>query len=164
MLAAGLTLSDHSPSSLSALQPFLCHTVLTIAPRPFAPAHAGLPLGGVKWISALTLPVTMGILSHGPFGKPFGIFGQAYRAFRLGKAQQKRGVVRPKIAGVGLPAGIGFTLSLFVTGGSLPRPRPAPPMPGWPSSRFPQLQALRATVSGDVFCRRIAGPSPGVGG
>jgi NhaA family Na+:H+ antiporter len=100
------------------LHAWVAYGVLTL----FALAHAGLPLGGMNWSSALTSPVTMGIFLGLLIGKPVGIVGFTYLASRLGRAPLTRGVTWPMITGVGLLAGIGFTMSLFITGLSLDTP------------------------------------------
>jgi len=97
------------------LHAWVAYGVLTL----FALAHAGLPLGGMDWPRALTSPVTMGIFLGLLIGKPVGIVGFTYLAARLGNAPLTRGVTWPMIGGVGLLAGIGFTMSLFITGLSL---------------------------------------------
>jgi NhaA family Na+:H+ antiporter len=76
----------------------------------------------MNWSSALTSPVTMGIFLGLLIGKPVGIVGFTYLASRLGRAPLTRGVTWPMITGVGLLAGIGFTMSLFITGLSLDTP------------------------------------------
>jgi len=97
------------------LQPWIAYGVLTL----FALANAGLPLGGMNWAGALGSPVTTGIFLGLFIGKPLGIFVFTYLASKWGKAPLTHGVTWPMIAGVGLLAGIGFTMSLFITGLSL---------------------------------------------
>ena len=97
------------------LQPWVSYGVLTL----FALANAGLSLGGMNWRSAFSSPVTLGVLLGLFVGKPLGIFSFTYAASRFGRAPLPEGVSWPMIAGAGLLAGIGFTMSLFITGLSL---------------------------------------------
>ncbi len=89
------------------------YTTLLIVPL-FAFFNAGID---VRAISLDTAPwsvmagVALGLL----LGKPLGIVATTWIAIRLGIAELPRGVGWPQIHGVALLAGIGFTMSLFVT-------------------------------------------------
>ena len=95
-----------------ALQPWVAYLVLTL----FALANAGLSLGGLDWAGALRHPVTLGVALGLTMGKPLGIFGFSFFATRLFGAQLPSGVGWLDILGAGMLGGIGFTMSLFVTG------------------------------------------------
>lgn len=97
------------------LQPWVAYGVLTL----FALANAGLPFSGMSLTGSLASPVTLGVLLGLFVGKPLGIFSFSYLASRLGNAKLPEGVSWPMIFGVGLLAGIGFTMSLFISGLSL---------------------------------------------
>jgi Na+:H+ antiporter, NhaA family len=60
--------------------------------------------------------VAAGVLVGLVVGKPLGITAAAWLAVRLRLARLPDGAGWPGIAGVGALAGIGFTVSLFVTG------------------------------------------------
>lgn len=94
------------------LQPWVAYGVLTL----FALANAGLPLGGMNWAGALASRVTLGVALGLSVGKPLGIFSFTYAAAKLTKAQLSQGVTWPMIAGAGMLGGIGFTMSLFISG------------------------------------------------
>jgi NhaA family Na+:H+ antiporter len=94
------------------LQPWVAYGVLTL----FALANAGLPLGGMNWVGALASRVTLGVALGLSVGKPLGIFSFTYAAAKLTKAQLSQGVTWPMIAGAGMLGGIGFTMSLFISG------------------------------------------------
>ena len=49
-------------------------------------------------------------------GKPIGVFLASFLAVKTGLAQLPDGVTWRGILGVGLLAGIGFTMSLFIAG------------------------------------------------
>ncbi len=90
-----------------ALQPYVNYLVLPI----FALFNAGLSLSGVG-IGTVTLGVGLGLI----VGKPLGVFLASFLAVKTGLAQLPNEVSWRGIFGVGLLAGIGFTMSLFVAG------------------------------------------------
>lgn len=90
-----------------ALQPYVNYLVLPI----FALFNAGLSLSGVG-IGTVTLGVGLGLI----VGKSLGVFLASFLAVKTGLAQLPNEVSWRGIFGVGLLAGIGFTMSLFVAG------------------------------------------------
>jgi NhaA family Na+:H+ antiporter len=80
----------------------------------FALANAAVDLSGV--LEVLASPVTLGVALGLLVGKPVGITLCTYLAVRLGLTDLPSGVGWPHVAGVGLLGGIGFTMSLFITG------------------------------------------------
>ncbi len=90
-----------------ALQPYVNLLVLPI----FALFNAGLPLSGVG-VGSVTLGVGVGLV----VGKPVGVFLASFIAVKVGLARLPNGVSWRGVFGVGLLAGIGFTMSLFVAG------------------------------------------------
>ncbi len=90
-------------------------TVFAILPV-FAFANAGLDLGGGAIGDAAGSTVTAGVALGLLAGKPLGILLFSWIAVRSGLAALPRGVGWRHLAGAGLVAGIGFTVSLFVTG------------------------------------------------
>lgn len=89
-----------------ALHPFVTFLVLPV----FALVNAGVPVtaGGFGTVS---LGVLLGLV----LGKPLGVVGGAWLAVRLGLASLPRRVTWMHMVGAGLLAGIGFTMSLFVS-------------------------------------------------
>jgi NhaA family Na+:H+ antiporter len=85
----------------------------------FALANAGVPLGGDGSGAALVGPVSIGVALGLIAGKPIGILLATWIATRLG-ATLPTGASWPTIAGVACLAGIGFTMSLFVSGLAFP--------------------------------------------
>ena len=81
----------------------------------FALANAGISLSGAELQSALAHPVTHGVGFGLLLGKPVGILLFSWLAVRLGWADLPRGAGWYDIVGVGFLAGIGFTMSLFIT-------------------------------------------------
>ncbi len=92
------------------------HLPVALAILPlFALANAGIPLDPASLAEILTEPVTVGILLGLVVGKVVGIAGSAMLASRLGIGQLPSGVRPAHLVGLGLIAGIGFTMSIFIT-------------------------------------------------
>jgi Na+:H+ antiporter, NhaA family len=79
----------------------------------FALANAGVALSA-RSVSADSLAMMFGIVFGLVVGKPVGLFGAAWLAVRAGLADLPQGVTWRHMAGVGVLAGIGFTMSLFI--------------------------------------------------
>ena len=112
-----LTLSNLSDGAVSPLDriehKLLPWSAFVVVPL-FAFANAGVDLRGGAFAdaasSSLALGVSLGLLA----GKPLGVLAATWIAVRLG-ADLPAGVTWPGIAAIGLIAGIGFTVALFVT-------------------------------------------------
>lgn len=81
----------------------------------FALANAGVALEP-EVIGGLGSPVVLGIALGLVIGKPIGVALFAWTAVKLGLAGYPAGVRGLHLIGVGLLAGIGFTMSLFIAG------------------------------------------------
>jgi NhaA family Na+:H+ antiporter len=80
----------------------------------FALANAGVRLDqGVA--QAVTSPVGLGIILGLFIGKPVGFILSSWLAIRFAKAELPQGVTWSQFAGMSCLAGIGFTMSLFVS-------------------------------------------------
>ena len=79
----------------------------------FALANAGVTIGS-GLTSALTNPVSIGIIVGLFLGKQIGIFSFSYLAVKLKLASEPEGVSWIKIYAAAILAGIGFTMSLFI--------------------------------------------------
>jgi NhaA family Na+:H+ antiporter len=92
------------------------HPVVAFAIMPlFALANAGVALRGDA-LSALAHPAALGVLAGLVVGKPVGITLFSWLAIRLGLAELPAGVSWRQLVGVAMLGGIGFTMSLFITG------------------------------------------------
>lgn len=78
----------------------------------FAFANAGVSLAGIE-MRHLAQPVTLGIMLGLFFGKPLGIFISAVVCMRLLKVRSSDSLWQ--LCAVSMLAGIGFTMSLFIT-------------------------------------------------
>ena len=81
----------------------------------FALANAGVSFSGGAWKDLLTSRIAWGVVIGLVIGKPLGIIGFAKAAVRAGLAQMPPGVTWRQLNAVGLLAGIGFTVSIFIS-------------------------------------------------
>jgi NhaA family Na+:H+ antiporter len=95
-----------------AFHPWVAFLILPL----FAFANAGLTFGGMTVGSAVSHPVTLGIALGLFVGKPLGILCFSFLAVRLGLAELPESVRWSHILGAGMLGGIGFTMSLFISG------------------------------------------------
>ncbi|HEY7041131.1 MAG TPA: Na+/H+ antiporter NhaA, partial [Methylomirabilota bacterium] len=105
--------TDMRPPGLTLerfLHPLQAFVILPL----FALFNAGVSLGG-RGLALLTEPVALGVIVGLAVGKVVGISLLSWLAVRLGRAALPEGITWLQIAGVGLLAGIGFTMSLFVS-------------------------------------------------
>lgn len=94
-----------------ALHPWVTFFIMPL----FALANAGVALSG-NLGEALAGPVTLGVIVGLMVGKPIGVTLAAWLAVRSGLATLPESVSWRQIHGAGWLAGIGFTMSLFMTG------------------------------------------------
>jgi NhaA family Na+:H+ antiporter len=80
----------------------------------FALANAGVAIGG-DLMTVLANPLAFGIIVGLVIGKPLGICLLSWLAVRSGRGALPEGVTWGQIAGAGCLAGIGFTMSLFIS-------------------------------------------------
>ena len=92
-----------------AISPYVAFLIMPI----FAFANAGVSLEGLS-LSALLLPVPLGILLGLFIGKQVGVMIFSFVAVKLGAAQMPDNANWLTIYGVSVLTGIGFTMSLFV--------------------------------------------------
>ena len=81
----------------------------------FALANAGVTFSGGAWHELLPSRIAWGILLGLVLGKPLGIIAFASLAVRTGLAQLPNGVTWRQLSAVGILAGIGFTVSIFIS-------------------------------------------------
>lgn len=93
-----------------ALHPLVAFGIIPL----FALANAGVALG-TELLRALTHPVGLGVLIGLVVGKQLGITAFAWLAVKSRLADLPTGVTWWQLYGVGWVAGIGFTVSLFIT-------------------------------------------------
>ena len=81
----------------------------------FALSNAGVTFSSGSWKALVSNPVAWGVLLGLFLGKPIGIFAASWLAVKVRIAQLPRTVSWNHIASVGVLAGIGFTVSLFIS-------------------------------------------------
>lgn len=86
----------------------------------FAIANAGVSLGDAAFAGESAL-VLLGVGVGLVVGKPLGIVSFSWLATRVGLAALPRGVSWPQLAIVGVVAGIGFTMSIFIAALAFPK-------------------------------------------
>lgn len=82
----------------------------------FALANAGIPLSGSALAAATGSAITAGVVVGLVVGKVVGVLACAWVAVRLGAARLPDGVGWRHLVGLSGLAGIGFTVSIFVSG------------------------------------------------
>ena len=104
----------------------------------FAFVNAQVRLVGVDMGVLLADPVTLGVYFGMLLGKPIGIFGVTFALVKLGLAELPHKVDWHMIAGVGILGGIGFTMSILISGLA------------FPGAEFEMLAAKAAILAGSV--------------
>jgi NhaA family Na+:H+ antiporter len=80
----------------------------------FALANAGVAVQGVNFAGEGSLQVLLGVAVALVVGKPIGVFTASWLAVRMGWCSLPPGLAWRDVALVGLLAGIGFTMSIFI--------------------------------------------------
>jgi NhaA family Na+:H+ antiporter len=97
----------------TALHPWVAFAIMPV----FALANAGVTVPAGKVGAMLTSPIALGIVLGLFFGKQIGIFGTTFLLARSGIGSLPLDArARRSLWGVALLGGIGFTMSLFVSG------------------------------------------------
>jgi NhaA family Na+:H+ antiporter len=94
------------------LHPYTSYIVIPL----FALANAGVLLDGEAIRAALSSEVTLGIVSGLVLGKIVGISAMTWLAVKLKLGRLPERVGKRHLVGAAAVAGIGFTVSLFITG------------------------------------------------
>ena len=81
----------------------------------FALANAGVHVSGETADAAIGSPISQGVFVGLLVGKPLGIFLVTWLAVRLGICEMPTGSTWPQVLGIGMLAGIGFTVALLIT-------------------------------------------------
>jgi len=94
----------------TALHPWVAYAIMPL----FALANAGVRLTGVDLFVGDAQFVMLGVALALVAGKPIGVVGATWLALRLGWCRLAPGVSWGGVCLVGLLAGIGFTMSIFI--------------------------------------------------
>jgi NhaA family Na+:H+ antiporter len=120
----------------------------------FALVNAGVTFGAGTG-DLLTSPVALGAGLGLLLGKPAGVFASTFAAVRLGLAPRPAGTAWAHVFGASLLAGVGFTMSIFITGlafASQPAAQDAAKAGIFAGS-------FGSAVAGLVVLRRLRGPA-----
>ena len=96
---------------ISALHPYTSYLIIPI----FALANAGIEISGSAISDAATSTVTLGIILGLVLGKPLGITFATFLAVKSGISDLPPRTTWRSVLGVSAMAGIGFTVSIFIT-------------------------------------------------
>jgi NhaA family Na+:H+ antiporter len=105
----------HVNSPLQKLEHSLQYFSIFIIMPIFAFANTGIELSGGNFFSAESATLPLGIILGLTLGKPIGITLLSFVAVKLKLADLPPGIDFYHIFGTGLIAGIGFTMSIFIT-------------------------------------------------
>ncbi len=94
------------------LHPWTSFLVLPV----FALANAGVRLPEAGLAATLTEPVTLGIVAGLVLGKPLGIALASFLTVKAGLGRLPRACGWLEMIGVGMLAGVGFTVAIFIAG------------------------------------------------
>lgn len=93
-----------------ALHPWVAFGIMPL----FALANAGVSMGGIDLSEADTQWVMAGVALALVLGKPLGVLGMSWLMVRMGWCRLPPGVSWSGVVLIGLLAGIGFTMSIFI--------------------------------------------------
>jgi Na+:H+ antiporter, NhaA family len=94
------------------LHPWVAYGVMPL----FALANAGVAVGGISFEAAGSVTIAVGVAVGLVVGKPLGIVLASWLAVRTGLCRLPGGVSWRGVVVVGLVAGIGFTMAIFIAG------------------------------------------------
>lgn len=115
LLAFAIPFGNGNESSPSyRLQHYLHKPVAFVIVPLFALANTGIVIPAT-WANGLLSGSSLGILTGLVLGKPLGIVGFSLLAVALGFCKLPEDLSRKHIVGAGFLAGIGFTMSIFIT-------------------------------------------------
>jgi len=101
-----------------ALHPYIAFLVMPL----FALANAGVTVGALDFETVGAIGVLFGVGGGLLLGKPIGILLACFVAVRAGLCALPRGVTFAGVGVVGIVAGIGFTVAIFVANLAFPDP------------------------------------------
>ncbi|WP_022681816.1 Na+/H+ antiporter NhaA [Sphingobium bisphenolivorans] len=130
------------------LHPWIAYAIVPL----FGFANAGVSLSGFT-LPDLAAPVPLGIALGLFAGKQLGIFSTIWLLSRLGWAERPAHSSWPQVYGVALLCGIGFTMSLFISGLAFA----AHPHEGDAAKLGILLGSLVSAVAGFIVLRVVPG-------
>lgn len=110
---------DDANSPLHRLEHGIAPWVGFLIVPAFGFANAGVSFAGIS-VSDVFAPLPLGIAAGLFLGKQLGVFGGVLLAVKTGLAAKPRGCTWLQIYAVSMLCGIGFTMSLFISGLAFP--------------------------------------------
>jgi NhaA family Na+:H+ antiporter len=115
LLAFAIPFDAGKKTSLSyKIENWLHKPVAFIILPLFALANTAIVFG-MGWDTGLTEPGSLGIFAGLIIGKPLGVFLLSFLAVSIGVCTLPLGLKWNQVLGIGFLAGIGFTMSIFIT-------------------------------------------------
>lgn len=115
LLAFVLPFQKGTKKSLSYRTQLWLHAPVAMIVLPvFALANTAIVFGP-QWDTGLLTASSLGIILGLVFGKPLGVFLFSFFSVKSGMTKLPEGVKWKQVLGTGLLAGIGFTMSIFIT-------------------------------------------------
>ncbi len=108
--------AEEATTPLQLWERTLEHPVALLVLPLFALANAGIPLQDFNLLEFFHQPLALGIVLGLVVGKPIGILLATSIVVRLGWGKLPRGMELKHTFGLGLLAGMGFTMSIFIAG------------------------------------------------
>ena len=118
------SLTKAAGTPLQQLEHSLHPVVLFVIMPVFALANAGISFQGMTFQGVIT-SASMGVFFGLLLGKFVGVVGTSWLFLKMGWAQLPKDMTFKNICGLGMLAGIGFTMSLFITNLALQEPEVA---------------------------------------
>src|SRR5699024_8631897 len=94
----------------ASLDPWVAFLIMPV----FAFANAGVGLQGIEFAQTGALWATTGVAVALLVGKPVGVLVASWLALRTGLGVLPEGITRGGLLLIGLFAGVGFTMSIFI--------------------------------------------------
>mgnify|MGYP002614009310 CR=1 FL=1 len=146
---------------LQRLERYISTPVNFIILPIFAFVNAQVRLVGVDPLALALDPVALGTYFGMVLGKPLGIAGMTFFLVKVGICELPRRVSRAQIVGVGILGGIGFTMSILISGLAFP----VEPFEVLAAKAAILLGSLTAAAAGMAFmhfaCKAPGGAGPG---
>ncbi|MEO6813341.1 MAG: Na+/H+ antiporter NhaA [Ginsengibacter sp.] len=115
LLAFAIPFGKGEKTSLSYILQDWLHKPVSIIILPlFALANTAIVFGN-NWDTGLAAPGSIGIFAGLIIGKPAGVILFSFLAVILGISTLPKGLTWKQVLGIGFLAGIGFTMSIFIT-------------------------------------------------
>ncbi|MGO3680184.1 Na+/H+ antiporter NhaA [Brevibacterium aurantiacum] len=141
---------DETPNLAEVLEHRLRPLSAGFAVPVFAFFAAGVAVGGFEGLAtAFSQPLTFAIIAALVLGKPLGILASTWLVSRFTSAGLDTSLKWLDLAGVGLLAGIGFTVSLLVAELSF--------IPGSPAHDYAKVAILSASVIAALLATLVLG-------